>query len=409
MGRKVFAVITKERKRQVYALTFLFAVVYMISYMTRINFGAVVAEMETATGISRQLLSMSLTGSFITYGAGQIVSGVAGDRVSPKKLVTLGLSLTTLMNMLLPLCQSPWQMLAAWCVNGFAQSFLWPPIIKLMTALLDDREYQFASTRIYWGSSVGTILIYLVSPLLISLFSWKATFWFSAVWGVLGIVLWNLGVQEPENICVQAKEKSASATRHLFAPMMIGIMGAIVMMGMLRDGITTWMPTYIADTYRLSNIVSILTGVILPLFSILCVQITGPLYRKKLRNPLLCTGAIFGVGAVSALLLFLCFDKGAAVSVLLAALLTGSMHGVNYMLVSILPSFFRKYGNTSTASGILNACTYIGSALSTYGIALLSKGIGWSKTVLVWVLIAMAGTALCFVCIKPWTKEHPVQ
>ncbi len=401
--------ITKERKKQVYALTFLFATIYMISYMTRINFGAVVSEMETATGISRQLLSMSLTGSFITYGVGQIISGVAGDRISPKKLVTLGLSATTLMNILLPLCQNPWQMLAVWCVNGFAQSFLWPPIIKLMTALLDDQEYQFATGRIYWGSSIGTILVYLISPLLITVLSWEAIFWFSAACGIIGIVLWKFQIKEPENICRQTKARGESATRHLFAPMMIGIMAAIVMMGMLRDGITTWMPTYIADTFRMKNEISILTGVILPLFSILCVQLTEPLYRKKFRNPMLCAGAIFAAGAVSAFLLFLCFNQSAALSVLLAALLTGSMHGVNYILVGILPSFFRKYGNTSTASGILNASTYIGSALSTYGIALLSEGIGWSATVMIWALIALAGTALCLICIRPWAKEHAQQ
>lgn len=394
------------RKKQVLKLTYLFAFTYMISYMTRINFGAVVAEMETATGISRQLLSISLTGSFITYGIGQLVSGVAGDRISPKRLVTLGLFLTTLMNSLLPLCQSPWQMLGVWCANGFAQAFLWPPIIKLMTALLDDEEYQFASTRVYWGSSVGTMVIYLLSPVLIALFSWRATFWFSALCGGVGIVFWNLLIQEPANVCRQGGVKGASATRHLFAPMMIGVMLAIVMLGMLRDGITTWMPTYIADTYQLGNLISILTGVILPLFSILCVQITAPLYRKKLRNPMLCAGVIFGMGALSACLLFLCFDQSAALSVLLAALLTGSMHGVNFILVGILPSFFRKYGNTSAASGVLNACTYIGSALSTYGIALLSKGIGWSQTVLIWFFVALAGTGLCLVCIKPWAKEY---
>ena len=394
------------RRKQVLKLTYLFAFTYMISYMTRINFGAVVAEMETATGISRQLLSISLTGSFITYGVGQLVSGVAGDRISPKRLVTLGLFLTTLMNSLLPLCQSPWQMLGVWCANGFAQAFLWPPIIKLMTALLDDEEYQFASTRIYWGSSVGTIVIYLLSPVLIALFSWRATFWFSALCGGVGIIFWNLLIQEPANVCRQGRGKGASATRYLFSPMMIGVMLAIVMLGMLRDGITTWMPTYIADTYQLGNLISILTGVILPLFSIICVQITAPLYRKKLRNPMLCSGVIFGVGALSAFLLFLCFDRSAALSVLLAALLTGSMHGVNFILVGILPSFFRKYGNTSTASGVLNACTYIGSALSTYGIALLSKGIGWSQTVLIWFFVALAGTGLCLVCIKPWAKEH---
>ncbi len=309
----------------------------MISYMTRINFGAIVAEMETQTGISRQPLSVSLTGSFITYGIGQLVSGVAGDRISPKRLVTLGLLLTTLMNSVLPLCQTPWQMLGVWSINGFAQAFLWPPIIKLMTALLDDAEYQFASTRVYWGSSVGTIIIYLLSPLLIALFSWRATFWFSALCGVLGVVFWNLLIQEPADICRQSSAKGTSATRHLFAPMMIGVMLAIVMLGMLRDGITTWMPSYIADTYQLSNLISILTGVILPLFSILCVQVTAPLYRKKLRNPLLCAGVIFGVGAVAAFLLFLCFDQSAALSVLLAAMLTGCMHGVNFILVGILP------------------------------------------------------------------------
>ena len=73
-----------ERAVQARRLTVLFTVTYMVSYMTRINFGAIVAEMESATQISRSLLSMALTGSFATYGAGQIVSGVCGDRLSPK-------------------------------------------------------------------------------------------------------------------------------------------------------------------------------------------------------------------------------------------------------------------------------------------------------------------------------------
>ena len=55
--------------------------------------------------------------------------------------------------------------------------------------------------------------------------------------------------------------------------------------------------------------------------------------------------------------------------IVLLALIYGklySMHGVNIMLVSILPTYFKKYGNRSTASGVVNACTYIGSAASAY-------------------------------------------
>ena len=191
--------------------------------------------------------------------------------------------------------------------------------------------------------------------------------------------------------------------------MMLFIMLAIVMQGMLRDGITTWMPSYIAETFNLSSIISILTGVVLPIFSILCSQATAALYRKKLRNPLLCAGVIFGMGTVAALVLYFLSAKNAAISAFLAAVVTGSMHGVNFMLVSILPPFFKKYGNVSTASGVLNSCTYIGSAASTYGIAVLSQSIGWGDTIGIWFLIALTGTALCLISIKPWAKTHPAE
>lgn len=136
-----------ERK-EVRRLTFLFAAAYMISYITRINYGAIIAEMENATSFSRSALSMAITGSFFTYGAGQIVSGICGDRFSPKKLVSCGFVVTIIMNLLIPLCQNPYQMLAVWCVNGFAQSFLWPPLVRLMAALLSEEDYKNTMPRV---------------------------------------------------------------------------------------------------------------------------------------------------------------------------------------------------------------------------------------------------------------------
>ena len=73
---------------------FLFSLTYFVSYISRINYGAIISEMETATNISRSLLSMAITASFITYGTGQIVSGIIGDKISPKKLVGIGLIVT---------------------------------------------------------------------------------------------------------------------------------------------------------------------------------------------------------------------------------------------------------------------------------------------------------------------------
>ena len=394
--------LTSQKEINKYIL--LFSITYMVSYITRINYGAIILEIENATGMSKTLLSMTVTGSAITYGVGQIVSGICGDRISPKKLVSCGLILTVLMNILIPFCQNHYQMVAVWCVNGFAQSFMWPPLVRLMSALFSMDTYKKASVKVSWGSSIGTILVYLISPVLISAVGWKSVFGVSALCGAIMIFVWNRCCCD---ISCEPKEVSTKPAKVgwniLFSPLMFGIMLAIMLQGMLRDGVTTWMPTYISETYNLSSVISILTSVILPIFSIICYEVTSKLYRKYFKNPLLCAGVIFGAGATAALVLFFVTGHNAALSAIFSALLTGSMHGVNVMLVCMIPPFFQKYGNVSTVSGVLNSCTYIGSAISTYGIALLSERYSWNYTILVWLLVALLGTAICLVCVRPWS------
>ena len=81
----------KEKTLSFRQLTALFTLTYFISYVTRINFGAIISEMVNATNISKSALSTAITGSFITYGAGQILSGILGDKLNPKKLIVQNL------------------------------------------------------------------------------------------------------------------------------------------------------------------------------------------------------------------------------------------------------------------------------------------------------------------------------
>ena len=387
-------------------IVWLFALTYMISYMTRVNYGAVISEMVIDTGFSRSLLAAALTGSFITYGLGQVVSGVCGDRFSPKKLVLCGLVVTSLMNVLIPLCGDTVAMLVVWSINGFAQAFLWPPLVRLMTALLTSEEYGRAVVRVSWGSSVGTILVYLISPVMIAMGSWRGVFFAAGACGVLMALVWNRCC--PDVAVERGKKRlSGSGNDGFFSPMLLGIMLAIVLQGMLRDGVTTWMPSYISETYSLSSEIGILTGVVLPLFSILCFQAASVLYRKWIKNAVLCAAVIFGTGAVAALALSLFSDGGTILSVLLAATLTGAMHGVNLILISMVPPFFGRYGAVATVSGVLNACTYVGSAVSAYGIAVLSERAGWDATLWLWFAIAVAGTAVCTLCVTAWKRKFP--
>ena len=127
-----------------------------------------------------------------------------------------------------------------------------------------------------------------------------------------------------------------------------------------------------------------------------------------MKNPVFCAAVIFAVGTASALCLFGISGESAISSVGFSALLIGSMHGVNLMLISMVPSYFKSQGNVSAVSGVLNACTYIGSAASTYGMARLSETAGWAATLLLWAGIAFSGTILCFLAAKPWQKQHSI-
>ncbi|MBQ7897244.1 MAG: MFS transporter [Clostridia bacterium] len=396
-------------EKKLKGLALLFTVTYTVSYITRINFSAIISEIEANTQISRTLLSTAVTGSFITYGVGQIISGICGDLFSPKKLVQTGLIISVIMNFLMPFCASPYLMLTVWCVNGFAQAFMWPPIVRIMVSAFSEEQYKKMAVRISWASSYGTIIIYFIAPVLITLLNWKAVFLFSACCGFFMIILWNkycIHIKDiPQKSLNKENPSQKSARKILLSPVVIAIMVSIILQGMLRDGVATWMPSYIADTYHLGSAVSILTGVVLPLFSILCTQTASFLYRKKFKSPVLCSAIMFLIGTISTVGLYFTSGNNAILSVVCFSLLTGSMHAVSSMLTAMVPPFFKKYGNISTVTGILNACAYVGSGISAFGIAIVSENIGWQFTLLIWCIIAIVGTMICLASIKPWENK----
>lgn len=272
------------------------------------------------------------------------------------------------MNLCIPFCRNPYQMLVVWCFNGFAQSFLWPPLIS------------------FWG--------------------WRTVFFFSAICGIIMILVWNRYCEDAPVISIENASIQGSSQKNSFlSPLLLCIMLTIVLQGMLRDEVTTWMPSYISETYHLSHAAAVLTGVRF-LFSVSSASRPLPtLYIRKFSNPLSCCGSLLLHRDPVLSSTFCSTGKNAAFSVFFSALLTGCMHGVNLIQVCMIPPFFKKQGNVSTVSGVLNSCTYIGSATSTYGIAVLSDRIGWSSTLLIWVLLTFAGTLICIACARPWRKK----
>lgn len=399
-----------DRKR-INRLIWTLSVLYMVSYLTRNNYSTVISTIITSDGITKKMASYALTASLATYGAGQVVSGFFGDRIQPRTLIFVGLLVTSCMNVSLPLVSDVYVRTVIWGINGLAQAFMWPPIVKIMSSVFDPVTYSEACVKVTYGSSVGTLFLYLCCPIVISGFGWKYCFFISAVCGfVMSAVILRLcpkiEMHPKSDVTTDGKSESDEVKHFPRALVLVTafVMLAIVLQGALRDGVTTWMPSFVKETFHLGDSVSILTGVLLPIFSMFCFNAVHIIYRRFIRNELLCTAAVFCVGGVAALLLSLVYDKVPILAVLLIALLVACMHGTNLMLVSIMPAKYKKFGNISFISGLLNSCTYIGSALSTWGFAVFSDHFGWRAMIILWFAIAAVGTTVCALFSHMWNK-----
>ena len=78
-------------------------------------------------------------------------------------------------------------------------------------------------------------------------------------------------------------------------------------------------------------------------------------------------------------------------SMVVFAVVTSMMTGVNTLFVSLLPMHFRGEGKVSTATGVLNAITHLGSAAASILFGVLTEKFGWGGTEFAWCLCGIAG------------------
>ncbi|MBE6550937.1 MAG: MFS transporter [Ruminococcaceae bacterium] len=381
---------------------------YFASYITRHNMAAAIAEMVVALDVAKEIIGLSVTAGFMTYGIGQIISGILGDKIKPRILIAVGLAGTALCNLTVSAVSNVYLMIGVWSLNGFFQSFLWPPLVRAMVDHLEGDDYSTVASGVTVSANVGTIFTYVLTALCVKLFSWRMSFAFSALWALATGIIWfvlyprfdsMMKRSEEKNEKNEKKEKKGGFVKFIFTSGIALLAPVIIIQGALRDGVTTWLPTYINEVFGIDTSSSILTASILPIFAIISITLTEKL-RKKIGSETKTAFILFIPSFLSALVLSFIYSGSAVASVALMALLTGCMHGVNQLLICVLPSRFKESGNISTISGVLNSFTYIGSALSAYGFAFFSTLFGWGGTVLLWAGLIICGALIMAVFLK---------
>ena len=403
-------------KRGIIALC---SIVYFVSYFSRKDFAAAMAGMLSSGVIEKSEAGLMGTLMFVFYGVGQLLSGYLGDKFKPQNIIVLGLSTTAACNLVIPFVSSS-VMIAVWGINGLAQAMLWPPIVRILSKYLDNETYVKASLIVTSSANAATVVLYLVVPICLTLWSWQIVFLIAGIAAIVSMLVFIalLGAVLPKNESTEAfsdasKRESEKAStpfiKALISSGIVPILFCIVCCGFLRDGIETWLPTLYSEAFGRDASESILVSVLLPIFAITSIVTVTALHKKKLfNNEIRGTILLFALSAALALPIVFMIELESTVTrficLVLAALICAMMHGVNFLLISCLPGRFVSLGRSSSVGGLVNSFIYVGAAISTYGFAVISKSFGWLETIIVWVAVAILGALLALSSKKKYTS-----
>ena len=407
----------KSENVRAWLLIALGCIVYFSSYVMRYSYTVSMAKIIEVTSLTKSQAGVVGTALFFSYGIGQIVSGFLGDKLKPGAIIFAGAIAGSVCNFIFPLCASVTYYVAVWAVNGFAQAMLWPPLVRIFSDRLSPEKCTTAIVLVTISANLASVALYLVIPQIIKALSWESVFFVCGLFSAASAVVWAAGYAtiimknpdkaESRSESAEVKPVVKNSEKVGLFPILAGsgvifTLIGIIAQGFLRDGITTWFPSYVSQTFALPAENSILITAALSAAAIAGVYFTKWIFRRFFRNEVNVSIVFFAAISVLSLVLFAFYSSGIALSVICSALSVALAHGINLMLIAYIPPRFSRFNKTSTVSGITNACTYIGSALSAYLFALVAEYIGWRFVILCWAVIAAIGCVFCVLAYNPW-------
>jgi OPA family glycerol-3-phosphate transporter-like MFS transporter len=175
---------------------------------------------------------------------------------------------------------------------------------------------------------------------------------------------------------------------------MLGIYGVVT--NLIKDGLTTWVPSILKEQYHLDASFSIILTLLLPVVCIFGNAFAVKVHKKipdyVLQGALvflLSAGIIGGVIGCLSLNQFLLTLIGFTVVCFLAS-------SCNSLITSIFPLFMKGKVNSGFIAGILNGCCYVGSTISSYGLGSIADNFGWPAVF--WVLFIACAVA-CVIAV----------
>lgn len=372
------------------------AFAYLTVYFARNILSAVSPQLISGGIFTTEFIGSISSAYFICYGAGQLINGLIGDRIKARYMMSFGLLLAGVCNFcFVGMTDSPEMIRIVYGLTGFFLSMVYAPMMKVIA----ENTLPVHATRCSLACTVTSFLGSPAAGALAIVMVWSGVFITS------GLILTALGalcfvcflVLERKGIVrygqYKAEFKGGGSIQLLLGKhRYVKFTTCSFLAGIVRNGVVFWLPTYFSQYlgYSSEESASIFTvaTLVVSAAAFLAVMLYEAIGRKMDMTMWIC----FTVSTV--LFVAAYFVKQPLVNVALIVIAVMAGNGVSAMIGSRYCPGLRDTGLVSSATGFMDAMSYLAASISSTFFGNMVSVIGWGNLILVWAALMMVGVVL---------------
>ena len=369
---------------------------YATYYLGRKGFSVSKARIVRELGIGESTLATIDTGYLGAYAIGQFVSGLIGDRIGARRLVSIGMLCAAFTCAAFGAASSGGFLLLAFTLNGFAQSTGWPGTTKGMAEW--TRPERRGAVMGLWCTSyqVGGIVASWFCTLMLGRYGWRAAFFGPAlcIAAVGGIVFLTLR-RGPYAVATMPLTGSLAARagidREVFRnPTLWSYGSAYFFIKLIRYSVLFWLPYYLHTALGLSETNAGYLSISFEVGGVVGAVSIGLISDRMAHLSRSIIAAIGLVGLAAALLVYAWLaPTSALLQFSLMALIGGLLFGPDSLVSSSAAQDAGGQAAAARATGFVNGIGSLGALLQGYVTIGIRKSFGWSAVFYVFVGFAL--------------------
>ncbi len=377
--------------------------IYSMAYFGRYSFSSSINSIIGEYKIDKAQTGLVMTFFFVAYGIGQVINGFLCKYYPKKYIFPVALWASALINLLLFLGIKTgyigeyfFVVKYLWMLNGVFQSLIWTSLIFTLGENIEQKNLPKSGFVLGLTVPAGTFTAYSVSSLLehFNLYEWSfvlAAAIMSAV-GLSWILLFK--PYKRTDTVTESEENNGggeNAKGRIPFAIIITVVGLSVFAianNFIKDGLQTWIPTILKETYSFSNAASLILAT-----SVYMLGIVGTVAVKKLHKRIsdfvILSFVFFVITAVSLAGINTCLNTSAAAVIVFFCLVMICGYAANNIITSLAPLFLRDHMNPGVTAGVLDGFCYIGSAVTTYALGAVADKYSWSVVIMLLLIVAV--------------------